>query len=319
MYIIILALLLVCWFYRPIRFYIFSYFFVFLNDNEIIGKKLGIKYANDYELNVMRKDTHIFFPGINTKIIEFFINYNIELSPNDFKNFIKIQHNLSKEINLSKYFDSLNNLIFSINEFEDYITKSYLTEINKIFLCLNEEDFNFFYSNNITTRKILNGITNGTENYFSFLFKNFNIIIKFRNILLKIPDEYRHFYIVTQLTIINKIIEMIIYNDGNLDNLELWNFLISSSKFYTIIHNNDLHIIRRHIDKTNNPSNRGFGVKGHQCPAANLVCTTFNNIITSLKNYKIKISGNIKYSSQKRFLKNIVNKDHVYLNFTKKE
>ena len=110
---------------------------------------------------------------------------------------------------------------------------------------------------------------------------------------------------------------MIIYKNGDLENLELWNFLISSSKFYTIINNNDLYIIRRNIDKTNNPTNNGFGVKGHQCPAATLVCKTFNDIIEILKDYKIIITGNINYSNQKRFLKNIVNKDKVYLNISK--
>jgi len=319
MYKIILCLLLICWFCKPIRFYIFSYFFIFLNDNENIGKYLGIKYANDYEICVLRKNTHIYFPGIITKIIEFFINSNIELTVDKYKSFIKIQHEISKKIKLTKYFKNLHNKKYSIDDFEDYVTKSYLTEINNCYSFLNDDDFNFFYTNNIITRKILNGLTGNIYNYFILIFNNLKIILKYRKILLKIPDEYRHFYIVVQLTLINKLIEMIIYNNGNFDNLTLWNFLISSSKFYTIIHENNLYIIRRNIDKTNNQTNTGFGIKGHKCPAAMFVCTIFNDIILSLKKYHIKITGNICYSTQKRFLKNITNKNEVFLQFIKNE
>jgi len=318
MYIYIIFLLLcLFWYYKPIRFYIFSYFFVFLNENENIGKFLGIKYANDYELNILRKDTHIYFPGIITKIIEFFINYNIELKVDEYKKFVKIQHEISKKINLSNYINNLDNKIISIDDFEDLITKSYLIEINKIYSCLNDEEFNYFYTNNNITRRLLNSLTNNIFDNLIFIIKNFYTIYKFRNILLKIHNDYRHFYIVTQLTIINKITEMIIFNMNSFNNLELWNFLISSSKFYTIINNNNLYIIRRNIDKTNNYTNKGFGVKGHQCPAAMLVCEIFNNIILNFKNYNIKIIGTVKYSSQKRFLKNIINKQNVYFHFTK--
>ena len=315
---IIILLLLLCWFYKPIRFHIFSYFFIFLNDNENIGKKLGIKYANDYELNVLRKDTHIFFPGITTKIIEFIINFNIELQINEYKNFIKIQHTISKQLNLNKYFDNFHDIKMSINDFEDYITKAYLTEINNMYNYLNEEEFNFFYVNNNISRKLLNSLTDDIFNNLIFITKNLHSILKFRNILLKIPNDYRHFYIVTQLTIINKITEMIIYNNNDFNNLELWHFLISSSKFYTIINNDHLYIVRRNIDKTNNYTNKGFGVKGHQCPAAIMVSKIFNDMILNFKKYDVKIIGNLIYSSQKRFLKNITNKDKVFFHFIKK-
>ena len=38
------------WFYKPVRFYLMSFFFDWLYENPNVGKFLGIKYENDYDL-----------------------------------------------------------------------------------------------------------------------------------------------------------------------------------------------------------------------------------------------------------------------------
>lgn len=303
--------LTLCWNIKWIRFYLFSFFFVFLNENENIGSLLGINYVNDYELIVQRKDTHIYFPGIATKLIEFVLSIKLELDTETYKKFMRLQQNMGNRIHLKDHFLNLQGKVFTIEEFENYLSKTYLYEINSFLNILSEEEFIFFYENNNTVRKLLNGITNSNQNYYWNLCKNIYSLFKFYSILKRIPEEVRIFYIVPQLTMVNKITEMILYKNGDLRTLELHEFLISSSKFYTIIHQDEMYFVRRHIDKTNNYTNKGFGVKGHQCPAAMFVSNLFNKLIDIFKEYKIEIEGTVEYSTQKRFLKNIINKDDV--------
>lgn len=304
------------WYIKSIRFYIFSWFFVFLNDNEKIGKLLGIKYVNDNEISVFRKDTQMYFPGINVKLIEYFFLLNIVLDFTTHKNFVKLQFSMANNINFDNYFLNIKDKTMTLDEFEDYLSKMLLLEINSFIKVLTDEELIFFYNNNKIIRSLLNGILMTNGSYYYELIKNVRSLLAFRSILKKIPEEYRTFYIVPHLTMINKLMEMIVYKNGDFTDLQFYEFLISSSKFYNIIHKNDLYFIRRTIDKKNNHTNTGFGVKGHQCPAAFFVTNIFKKIINLFKNYKIEIIGQIKYDSQKRFLKNVVNKNEILLKFT---
>lgn len=311
----LLLFVFLTWYVKSIRFYIFSWFFVFLNDNEKIGKLLGIKYVNDSEISVFRKDTKIYFPGITIKLIEYFFSLKIVLDFTTHKNFIKLQFNMANNINFDNYFLNIKDKTMIFDQFEDYLSKMLLFEINSFIKVLTDEELIFFYNNNKIIRTLLNGITISNRNYYYELIKNVRTLLIFRSILKKIPEEYRTFYIVPQLTMINKLMEMILYKNGDFTDLQLYEFLISSSKFYTIIHKNDLYFVRRTIDKTNSYTNTGFGVKGHQCPAAFFVTNIFNKIIDLFKNYKIEIIGEVKYDGQKRFLKNVVNKNEISLKF----
>lgn len=312
----LLLFVFLTWYIKSIRFYIFSWFFVFLNDNEKIGKLLGIKYVNDSEISVFRKDTQIYFPGITMKLIEYFFSLKIVLDFTTHKNFIKLQFNMANNVNFDNYFLNIKDKTMIFDHFEDYLSKMLLFETNSFIKVLTDEELIFFYNNNKIIRTLLNGITISNRNYYYELIKNIRTLLIFRSILKKIPEEYRTFYIVPQLTMINKLMEMILYKNGDFTDLQLYEFLISSSKFYTIIHKNDLYFIRRTIDKKNNHTNTGFGVKGHQCPAAFFVTNIFNKIIDLFKNYKIEIIGEVKYDGQKRFLKNVVNKNEISLKFT---
>ena len=111
---------------------------------------------------------------------------------------------------------------------------------------------------------------------------------------------------------------MIIRKNGNLKELEFYEFLVPGS-FLTIANNNELYIVIRNVDKNNISTNVGFGVKGFQCPTSIFVFNVINNIIENIKKFNIEIMGEIKYDKSKRFQKNILNKKDISFKFNYEE
>jgi len=310
----LLLFVFLTWYFKPIRFYIFSWFFIFLNNNEKIGKLLGIKYVNDNEISVFRKDTQMYLPLVKKMLVEYFFLIKI----NDLeaiKKFTKLQFNMANNINFDNYLLNIKDKTMTFDQFEDYITKILLLEINSFCKVLTDEEFIIFYNNNKIIRNLLNQITISNRNFYYDLIKDTRELLEFRHILKKLPPEYRMFYIVPQLTMVKTLSEMVLYKNGDFSDLQLYEFLIPASKFYTITHKNDLYFVRRTIDKTNSYTNTGFGVKGHQCPGAIFVTNVYNKLINLFKNYKIEIIGEVKYENDKIFLKNIINKNEISLKF----
>jgi len=303
----------VAWHTKSIRFYIMSFFFDWLNEHEEIGKYLGVKYENDYELVFNRKESIIYTPGIYKLLTEWFVGININLDFSIYKKLIQTQFEMSKKINLNYYIDQLKGRTLNIDQFEDYIAESFLTEISKE-LNLKDSDYYKLKTQNKLIRIILNSLTGETENLLYKLLINIRNLIELRQILLSLPPDVRLFTIVPQFTILNKFIELIVYKNGNLQDLQFYEFVMPGT-FLTMLNKNDLYIVRRFIDKTNNYTNIGFGVKGFQCPASRFVFMVITNIMNNLKKINIRIEETPVYSNSKRFKKIITNKRDILLHF----
>ena len=130
MYIILsLLFLLFIWVYKPIRFYIMSFFFEWLYVHEKIGKFLGIRYENDYNLYFKRRESYIYMPGIPRLIVEWFVKTSTTLDFDVFKKMVRFQFDISKKINFNEYILALKNKSLTLEEFEDYLSISFLKEI----------------------------------------------------------------------------------------------------------------------------------------------------------------------------------------------
>ena len=296
------------------RFYIMSFFFEWLDEHESVGRLLGIKYEDDYNLVFNRKDTYMLTTGIYKSLVEWFIGIHINLDFDLFKKIVQYQFDISKRIKLNECIENLKGKKMSLIEFEDYLSDSFLLAINKEMNILSNDDLNKIRKHNELIRNIMNALTEDTDGLMCKIFTNIFNILDLRRILLSISKEQRLFLIVPQFTILNKFVEMIITKNGDLHNLEFYEFVLPVS-FLTIVNNGTLYIIRRHPNKINSSSNTGFGVKGFLCPASKFVFTVITSIIDDLKKINIKINGNIKYSSSKRYKKNIKNKSEIFLEF----
>ena len=290
-----------------------SFFFDLLNEHEKIGKFLEIKYENDYELVFNRRESIIYTPGIYKLLTEWFVGININLDISIYKKLVKTQFEMSQKINLNYYIEHLKGQTLTIEQFEDFIAESFLTEISKE-LNLKYSDFYKLKTQNKLIRTILNSLTGETENLLYKLLLNIRNLIELRKILLSLPPDVRLFTIVPQFTILNKFVELIIYKNGNLQDLQFYEFVMPGT-FLTILNKNNLYIVRRHIDKTNNYTNIGLGVKGFQCPASRFVFKVITNIMDNLKKINIQIEGIPIYAKSKRFKKIIINKNDVLLHF----
>lgn len=314
MYIILsLLFLLFIWVYKPLRFYIMSFFFEWLYVHEKIGKFLGIRYENDYDLYFKRRESYIYMPGIPRLIVEWFVKTNTTLDFDVFKKMVRFQFDISKKINFNEYILALKNKSLTLEEFEDYLSISFLKEINKELKLLSENDLEKMVKHNKLIRNMLNGLTEGSENLFLTIIKNIKNIIDLRKILLSIDLELRLFFIIPQFTILNKFVELIMNKNGNLEDMEFYEFVIPVS-FLTIVNNNNLYFVKRNVDKTNNFNNIGFGVKGFQCPASQFVYQVIKKLIIDLQTCSIEIVGTPIYGNSLRFKKNIKNKKEIILN-----
>ena len=300
------------WFYKPVRFYLMSFFFDWLYENPNVGKFLGIKYENDYDLIFRRRDTVMYTPGIYSLLVEWFMQIKINLETDIFKKLINVQFNVAKKIDFNSYLNILDNKYMSLEEFENYLAESFLIEINNELKFLSDDKISLIIEHNKLIRNILNGLTRGSENLFYKIMTNFDKVLDLRKILLTISPEERLFLIIPQMTILTKFVEMIINKKGNLQDLEFYEFVMPVS-FFTMINNGELYMIHRHIDKKNSYSNNGFGVNGFRCPASQFVFKVISNIIDNLKKFKIDIIGEPIYLKSKRFKKNIINKNDVFL------
>jgi len=303
---------------KQIRYLILSFFVEWLNEHEKIGKLLGIKYSNDYELNFNRNESRIYTPGMFKILVEWFVGVNIKLEHSLYKSLLRKQFELSRKVKLNEYLEKIKNKKMSLDEFEDFLSVSFLLEVKSELNNLNDADFNKLMIHNKLVRNILNSLTGETNNLFNKIIFNLYDILDLRRILFLLPPETRLFAIVPQFTILNKFVEMIISKKGKLEDLEFYEFVIPGS-FLTIMNKNELYIVRRHIDKTNGYSNIGFGVKGFQCPASKFVFNVINKTINHLKKINITIEGTPIYIKSKRFPKNIINKKDIYLTFNYNE
>ena len=310
-------MIFLCWFYKPVRFYIFSLFFEWLYENEKIAKILGIKIEEDYNVYFKRNETKLYMPGIYTILLEWFVGTKINLNIEIYKNLVRLQHEMSKYVSINKYINDLKGKKYTLYELENYLSSSFLNELNNNLKILSQEDIRYLIENNMIIREITNNLAEDSDHkiYKIYnIFKNINKINKLINILLSIPIEKRLILIITQFTVLNKIIEFIFDRNGDLTNLYFYEF-VQPNAFLTIINKDTLYFIKRNKDIINSSQNLGFGVSGYKCPASKYVYEIITNIIQDLQ-IKIEIIGKPIYSKSIRFKKNIKNKKEIYLQFT---
>lgn len=296
---------------------ILSFLFNTINKYKILGSLFGVRYINDYELDITRDKAEMYIPFFQKIAIELFLGVDIKLK--DIKilsKFIKYQAKL-KNIDFKNYFQNIVNKRITINEFETFLCEILLTEINKTFdfkdddkLCFNNMKILRFFANNISKPISLNQII--------FILKNFYKIIKLSNYLKTLEPVYRIMIIGSQVTIADRIIKYIISNNGNLSNINLCDILRNktsndkTSDYFVLLYNPIIYIVKKNKDNTNSPLNKVFGVKGFQCPAAPFVCNLINENIPYLKTLNILIENTPIYISSGN-QQILYNKDDIYI------
>ena len=311
LYITILTSAVMCINY--FKFYLLSFFFDYFNEteNEWLGKLMGIKYVNDYEYCVLRENSQIYMPGLFSLFFEYFTGMPLRLNDQTLKSFLTIQNQHSNKINLSQYLQKLKEKkSMTIEEFEQIMAESILMETNRVFhIC--EQDLEIkIESRLLLLRKLISHLTGGGKKLFNVLYKNWRDIIELSKLLKTLPEEYRLFVFVPQLTLLNSFTQMIVDCNGDLKQIEAYDFLKPVSKYMVMIEKGQLIFVRRFQDKTNNFTNKAFGVEGFQCPGKKYTFKMIQSVLDLLRDIKITIVGKVEYLESKRF-KNIQNKHEI--------
>jgi hypothetical protein len=317
---LIVIFLITSWFYKPIRFYILSFFFDFFNNNEYVGKLFGIQYYDDFELVAPRNTSQIYMTGVFPMFFKWFTGMPLELEHDVMKNFKLIQADAAKKLNLEPYIQKLDKEKLTVTEFEDIMSIALLEESNRVFNILPEQKLEELKVHLRLFRNIIGNLTNNSnKNVFKDLSTNYKIICKLSNILKSVKKDVRLFLFVPQLTLLNSFTQMIIDKNGDLAETEIHEFLKPVSKYMTMIYKGNLTIVRRHLDKRNSFENFAFGVNQFKCPGRKYTYQIIQSVLDTLKKMNVKIDGNKpEYHESKRF-RNIKNKDEIIftINFAK--
>ena len=284
------------------KFCLLSFIFDSLNENEWLGKFLGIKYVNDYEYCVSRENSQIYMPGLFSIFFEYFTGMPLRLNNQTLKLFLNIQNQHSNKINLSQYLQKLKEKkIMTIEEFENIMSKSILTETNRVFHICDKETEKKIESHLLLLRKLISHLTGGGKNLSNLLYKHWWDIIELSKLLKTLPEEYRLFVFVPQLTLLNSFTQMIVDCTGDLKHMEASDFLKPVSKYMVMIEKGQLIFVRRFQDKTNNFTNKAFGVEGFQCPGKKYTFKVIQSVLDLLRDIEITIVGNVEYSEIRQY------------------
>src|SRR5690242_6562575 len=137
--VIIITIISIVWFYKPLRFYLCSFWFTQLYNYPTLAKWLDIRYEKDSDWITNRKESRVYLPGITAWLLKLFIGMDFILDENVRKEFERIQFNHVKEFKMRNYFNELDNQTINLYEFEDFLSKSMIIETNRVFKILNDE------------------------------------------------------------------------------------------------------------------------------------------------------------------------------------
>jgi hypothetical protein len=307
------SVLLIVIFIKPVRYYLMSYGFPWLYRNKKIAKFFGIRFESDLEWTTNRKDTRIFMSGLFATFFTMFTGMQIETNPDTRRELMYLQGSFGRNITMEPYFNEIDGQTLTLSEFEDFLSKCLLVETNRVFLILDKEREQYFLKHIKIVRDIVNGLTGGTNNSIRAMIANFRSVYEISKIMKSVSEAKRMLLFVPHLSLIDGFSKMLIKTNGNMSLLQPSDFFQLTSKFFVLLNHDNLVFVERHEDKSNNGTNRAFGVKGFSCPGSLYVIKFIKSIFEFLKAMDITVDGQAVISD-KRF-HNIMNKNQIKITF----
>ena len=296
-----------------LRHYLLSFFFPLLFKHPKIGKFLGIRYEDDLTWTTNRKESHVFMTGIFIKLFTSFTGMDVILTDESRKKFIRLQADLGNKINIQKYLSTLDGKVLTLQEFENFLSDSILKETNDVFEIVSPQCEKLLLKKLRIVQTIVNFLVGDRVYGIYYFIKNFKEIMDISKILKSVPEHKRLLLFVPQLTLVNNFGKMLITHNGDMSEIEPYDFLEPVSKFMVIKAHNDLVLVSRSFDKSNTPSNKAFGPKGLQCPGNIYTFKFIRSILEPLQKFDITVEGKPKFRTGR--FNGIINKNDIVLNF----
>lgn len=307
--------LITIWLYKPLRFYILSYFFEWLYVHKTIGRFLGIRYTDDVSWETNRRDTYVYMSGIFIKLFTKFTGMEVILTDKTRHEFQTLQSRYSRNINMEPYFKTIENTTMTAEEFENFLSQAVLVETNRVFQILDSETEQKLLSHIMILRNIVNGLTGGMVDGFKTITRNFGSIIEISKILKSVPEHQRLLLYVPQLTLINNFSMMLAETKGDMNRFQPYEFLDAKVKFSVFVSKGKLVLVERVKDTSNTEMNRAFGPKMVICPGNIYTLRFVKSILAFLQSFNIVVEGKEVFEG-KRFA-NFMNKQDVKFTFNK--
>jgi hypothetical protein len=240
------------------------------------------------------------------------------MSSDNIAELLRLQAKHAKKINMSLYFDLIDGKSLTVLEFEEFLMKSTLSEVDRVFRIINDsKKLEEILSYMNTLKRLLNSLDGNSQSVFKLLTKckDFSQIIPLSRLLREYPEVHRVLLVVPQgVTTIN-FTKLIVKNKGKLDNLKPSDLLASVIAYMPIINKGELVLLTRKSDTSNNAMNRAFGPKGFTCPGNILTMKFISSILSLINNFDIKVEGEGIYDDSRE---GIANKGEIKLTFTKR-
>jgi hypothetical protein len=302
---------------KPIRFYIMSFFFPWLYDHPRISQILGIRYESDLIFETNRKETKLYLVGIFATMFTWFTGMNIETSLHTRKDLMRLQGKYAKNITMEPYFDEVMDKTMTLNEFEDFLSRTLLIETNRVFEILDKGKEKYFLEHIKIVRLIVNGLTGGSNMSIRTMITKYKHVKELIKIMNSVSEAHRMLLFVPHLSLVDGFSKMLIKTNGDMLKLIPSDFFELTSKYFVIVNKGDLVFVTRHGDDRNTCVNRSFGIKGFSCPGALYVIKFIKSIHAFLQSMDITIEGKAIISNRR--FKNITNKDDVKVTFRKSD
>lgn len=308
-------------FYKPFRFYCFSYCFSWLYNNQTIAKFLGIRFEDDRFWETTREETDIYIPGFFAKIFVMFTGLPIKTTSDVRKELMLLQGKYAKNISMESYFNEIDGKTMTIHEFEIWLSKTIIHETNRVFKILTTDKEKEFLDHIIIIRTIISGLTGSSNTSIFTMLSEWHTVYKLIKILRSVSGAKRLLLLIPSLSLIDSFSKMITNKNIILMERSPTDFFELTSNFFVVISGGDMVFVHRHSDDKNSVNNRAFGIpqgtSGHKfiCPGSHYVMKFINSILSFLKTFDIAVNGDAIISTGR--FRNIMNKSNIQVTFTK--
>lgn len=300
---------------KNFRYYIYSFFLTYIYQHPKLAQYLGYKYESDENWTTNRKESEIYMPGLFVKLFTLFTGMDMIMKTETKQKFIKIQKELSGQIDMTPYFNQIVHQEMTLREFEDYISDKILIETNRVFQIVNDKTEQKLLTHIKILRIVVSGlITNSAFSGVTNFIKNFRSVIIISKILHSVPEHLRLLLFVPQLTLLDGMSRLLLKNKGRTEELEPHHFLEKTSDFFIFMNHGVPIFVTKHKDYSNNYSNRAFGPKGYQCPGRIYTFKYIESILNTLKKFQINIQGEPCYDTGR--FKHLLNVEQIQIKIT---
>jgi hypothetical protein len=290
----VVAFLTLYAFYKPFRFYILSFGFDYLYKHPKAAAFFGIGYKDDRDWVTDRDETYIYTSGFFIEMFKLFSGMGIVLPDKVRKDLLRVQGEKAKGIDMRHYFHDINEKKLTIEEFEDFLSKSILIETNRAFGIVDNEVEKEMIQLLVVLRGIVTVLRGDFITGISVFFRNIGNVFRLSSIIRSLPGHLRFLVFVPQLALLDNFTKAILNRKGDMAGLEENDFLIAVAQF-SIFHtggsDGQLVFMHRNRDLVNNANNKAFGPTGVQCPGNIYTFNFIRSILDFLKAMQIKVEG----------------------------